>query len=140
MLLPDVGVNPNRPRRSRSSLDLDRDLEIPRRSSEDSGKVAENPPCGSSPKGGNSGTKIGRSASMNKKVKPKPMIWEHFDVVPNNHLQGRCKACHMTISCKHNTGQFVRHLQLAHMDIFRRYENKIQTEWTKSIVQKNISK
>ena len=85
------------------------------------------------------GAKIGRSSSM-RKAKPKPMIWEHFDIVPNNSLQGRCKVCHMTISCKHNTGQFVRHLQLAHMDVFRKYENKIQTEWTKSIVQKTTAK
>ena len=85
------------------------------------------------------GAKIGRSSSM-RKAKPKPMIWEHFDVVPNNSLQGRCKVCHMTISCKHNTGQFVRHLQLAHMEVFRKYENKIQTEWTKSIVQKTTAK
>ena len=94
---------------------------------------------GQSPKTGNSGAKVGRASSM-RKAKPKPMIWEHFDPVPNNSLQGRCKACHMTISCKHNTGQFVRHLQLAHMDIFRKYENKIQTEWTKSIVQRNVNK
>lgn len=91
---------------------------------------------GQSVKSGTSAPKVGRSSSM-KKAKPKPMIWEHFDPVPNNSLQGRCKACHMTISCKHNTGQFVRHLQLAHMDIFRKYENKIQTEWTKSIVQRH---
>ena len=91
---------------------------------------------GQSLKSGTSAPKVGRSSSM-KKAKPKPMIWEHFDPVPNNSLQGRCKACHMTISCKHNTGQFVRHLQLAHMDIFRKYENKIQTEWTKSIVQRH---
>ena len=98
--------------------------------------LAEDETLGQSPKG--NGAKIGRASSM-RKSKPKPMIWEHFDAVPNNSLQGRCKACHMTISCKHNTGQFVRHLQLAHMDIFRKYENKIQTEWTKSIVQRTTT-
>ena len=101
--------------------------------------LPEDESLGQSPKGGNGGAKVGRASSM-RKSKPKPMIWEHFDAVPNNSLQGRCKACHMTISCKHNTGQFVRHLQLAHMDIFRKYENKIQTEWTKSIVQRNVNK
>ena len=101
--------------------------------------LPEDDTLGQSLKGGNGPSKVGRTSSM-KKAKPKPMIWEHFDPVPNNSLQGRCKACHMTISCKHNTGQFVRHLQLAHMDIFRKYENKIQTEWTKSIVQRNVNK
>ena len=107
------------------------------------GRVRRSSECGlpgddvleQSAKGGSNVSKIGRSSSM-RKAKPKPMIWEHFDVVPNNSSQGRCKACHMTVSCKHNTGQFVRHLQLAHMDIFRKYEHKIQTEWTKSIVQR----
>ena len=82
---------------------------------------------------------VTRSSSF-KRNKPKPMIWDHFDTVANSNQQGRCKACHMVISCKYNTGQFVRHLQLAHMDIFRKYQAKIQTEWTKSIVEKNISK
>ena len=121
-------------------------MPIPK-SGENQGQIRRSSECGSpgndilgqSPKSGSPGSKIGRSSSM-RKAKPKPMIWEHFDVVPNNSSQGRCKTCHMTISCKHNTGQFVRHLQLAHMDIFRKYENKIQTEWTRSIVQKTAAK
>ena len=71
--------------------------------------------------------------------KQKPMIWDHFEAVSGQQA-GRCKACHMTIQCKYNTGQFVRHLQLAHMDIFRKHQSKVQSEWTKSIVEKNISK
>jgi len=67
------------------------------------------------------------------------MIWDHFEAVSGQQA-GRCKACHMTIQCKYNTGQFVRHLQLAHMDIFRKHQSKVQSEWTKSIVEKNISK
>ena len=121
MLLPEPGTAPTRVRRLSDCGVRGEDI------------------MGPSSKVGNSGTKIGRSSSL-KKSKPKPMIWEHFDVVPNNSLQGRCRACHMTISCKHNTGQFVRHLQLAHMDIFRKYEHKIQTEWTKSIVAKTVAK
>ena len=73
-----------------------------------------------------------------KKPKAKPMIWEHFDAVANSSIQGRCRACQMTVSCKYNTGNFVRHLQLAHKDVYRNYQNKIETQWTRSMLERNL--
>ena len=79
-----------------------------------------------------------RSGSMKKSKKAKPMIWEHFDTVPNTSLQGKCRACHMTVSCKYNTGNFVRHLQVAHMDIYRQYQSKMENQWTRSMLERNL--
>lgn len=78
---------------------------------------------------------VSRSNSV-KKPKPKPMIWEHFDKVSN--VQGKCKICQMTLSCKYNTGNFVRHLQLAHKEVYRRYQNKIETQWTQSMLERSL--
>lgn len=80
---------------------------------------------------------VARSSSV-KKAKPKPMIWEYFDKVPNTSQQGKCKACRMTVSCKFNTGNFVRHLQVAHMNLYRQYQNKIESQWTKSMMERNL--
>ncbi len=79
-----------------------------------------------------------RRSGSSKKVKAKPMIWEHFDVIPTTNAQGKCKACRMVISCKYNTGNFVRHLQLAHKDVYRQYQNKIETQWTRSMMERNL--
>jgi hypothetical protein len=68
----------------------------------------------------------------------RPMIWDHFDVLPNNSTQGKCKTCRMNLSCKYNTGNFVRHLQLAHKDVYRQYQNKIESEWTQSMLVRNL--
>lgn len=98
---------------------------------------------GLSPKGSvkrrksTSGDVVSRSGSF-KKPKAKPMIWEHFEAVPNSTIQGRCKTCQMTVSCKYNTGNFVRHLQLAHKDVYRGYQNKIETQWTRSMLERNL--
>ncbi len=80
---------------------------------------------------------VARSSSV-KKAKPKPMIWEYFDKVPNTSQQGKCKACRMAVSCKFNTGNFVRHLQVAHMNLYRQYQNKIESQWTKSMMERNL--
>lgn len=80
---------------------------------------------------------VKRASSM-KKPKAKPMIWEHFEELPNTSLQGRCRACKMNLSCKFNTGNFVRHLQLAHKDIYRQYQNKMEDQWTRSMLERSL--
>lgn len=115
-------------------------------------KSVDSPAGGKGGDGGGGSTSLHRSSSMKQQKttssgatssggnsKQKGMIWEHFEPVPGQQA-GRCKACHMTIQCKYNTGQFIRHLQLAHMDIFRKHQARVQTEWTKSIVERNINK
>ena len=87
--------------------------------------------------GSPSGATVARSSSM-KKAKAKPMIWDHFDTLPNTNLQGRCKVCRMNVSCKFNTGNFVRHLQLAHKDIYRQYQSKMENQWTRSMLERNL--
>lgn len=86
---------------------------------------------------GGGGAAVQRSASM-KKPKAKPMIWDHFETLPNTNLQGRCKTCKMNVSCKFNTGNFVRHLQLAHKDVYRQYQNKMETQWTRSMLERQL--
>ncbi|TRY69309.1 hypothetical protein TCAL_14246 [Tigriopus californicus] len=86
---------------------------------------------------------VSRSSSMNraasiKKQKAKPMIWEHFDSLPNTTQMGRCRACKMNVSCKFNTGNFIRHLQLAHQDVYRQYQNKMEANWTRSMLERNL--
>lgn len=86
---------------------------------------------------------VSRSSSMNraasiKKQKAKPMIWDHFDSLPNTTQTGRCRACKMNVSCKFNTGNFVRHLQLAHQDVYRQYQNKMEANWTRSMLERNL--
>ena len=103
-------------------------LALRRRSAADAATASASPSPSSSPS---------RSSSM-KKPKSKPMIWEHFEALPNTNLQGKCKACHMNVSCKFNTGNFVRHLQLAHMDIYRQYQSKMENQWTKSMLERNL--
>ncbi len=75
----------------------------------------------------------GQHASSSPSPRPKkpPMIWDHFEALPSTAQQGKCKACRMNVSCKYNTGNFVRHLQLAHKDIYRQYQNKIESQWTR---------
>lgn len=68
------------------------------------------------------------------------MIWEHFDPLPNTSAQGKCKTCAMNVSCKYNTGNFVRHLQLAHKDVYRQYQNKIESQWTQRMLERNLCK
>ncbi len=53
-------------------------------------------------------------------------------------MQGRCKVCHMTVSCKFNTGHFVRHLQLAHREVYLSYQNKMQSNWTRSQLERSL--
>ncbi len=77
------------------------------------------------------------NASM-KKHKAKPMIWDHFDMLPHTSQQGRCKTCKMNVSCKFNTGNFVRHLQLAHKDVYRQYQNKMESAWTRSNLERSL--
>ena len=90
------------------------------------------------------GKPVGRSSSMNragsmkKAQKAKPMIWEHFEALPNTSQTARCKACKMNVSCKFNTGNFVRHLQLAHKDIYRQYQNKMENNWTRSMLERSL--
>ena len=82
---------------------------------------------------------VGRSASM-RKPKPKPMIWEYFNPLPNTTQYGRCKKCQMNVSCKFNTGKFVQHLQVAHMDVYRQYQTRVGEQWTKSMLERNLGK
>ncbi|CAB4066784.1 unnamed protein product [Lepeophtheirus salmonis] len=84
-----------------------------------------------------SGPNLRRTHSA-KLGKPRPMIWEHFDEVPGNSTIGKCKECHMAVSCKYNTGQFVRHLQNSHKEVYRRYQSKIDSAWAKSVIEKNL--
>ena len=59
------------------------------------------------------------SNSSMKKHKAKPMIWDYFEMLPNSSQHGKCKTCKMNVSCKFNTGNFVRHMQLTHKDVYR---------------------
>jgi hypothetical protein len=77
------------------------------------------------------------NASM-KKQKAKPMIWDHFEMLPHTTQHARCKTCKMNVSCKFNTGNFVRHLQLAHKDVYRQYQNKVETAWTRSNLERSL--
>jgi len=84
-----------------------------------------------------SAAELPRAQSMKAK-KAKPMIWEHFESLPHTNAQAVCRKCRMTISCRYNTGNFVRHLQVAHMDVYRQYQNKIETQWTQSMLARNL--
>lgn len=83
------------------------------------------------------GAGVQRSSSM-KKPKAKPMIWEHFEELPHTSQQGKCRVCKMNVSCKFNTGNFVRHLQLAHKDVYRQYQSKMENQWTRSVLERSL--
>ena len=86
----------------------------------------------------NKGTNLQRSSSLKKPSKPRPMIWEHFDDLPSSSQHAKCRICHMNLSCKFNTGNLVRHLQLAHKDVYRRYQNKMEQQWTQSCLERSL--
>ena len=44
-------------------------------------------------------------------------------MLPNSSQHGKCKTCKMNVSCKFNTGNFVRHMQLTHKDVYRDDQN-----------------
>ena len=86
--------------------------------------------------GSSAGTNLNRSGSMKKK----PMIWEHFEPINKDSSAGRCKVCQMNVSAKYNTGNFVRHLSLVHKDVYKNYQHRMETNWTKSMLERSLDK
>ena len=71
-------------------------------------------------------------------LKAKPMIWDYFEMLPNSSQHGKCKTCKMNVSCKFNTGNFVRHLQLTHKDVYRQYQSKMENAWNRTNLEHSI--
>jgi len=80
--------------------------------------------------------KISGEQTIRSPDKPKAVIWDFFEQGKNKHT---CRTCGYTMSAKTKPGGLVRHLSLVHQAEYRRYNMRMESNWTHGMMEKNLN-
>jgi len=80
--------------------------------------------------------KISGEQTIRSPDKPKAVIWDFFEQGKSKHT---CRTCGYTMSAKTKPGGLVRHLSLVHQAEYRRYNMRMESNWTHGMMEKNLN-